>query len=243
MGLPEFSFALRNTGQPGDTGRSAAAAPDWNQNDPDGPGYIKNRPFYADTPKWVEWLPETSILGADHVEAPGIFAPGKSYRVSMHLLRDGSETSEALGSPVELVAYVESNDEITVYVLGDSIVQRGNGDFVPTYGFSIATVVAGGAYQIAIGVQDQALTMSTFGVSAETMAGIGAGDVLLTSIEKLEDGIHKIDPKFLPDSASVSGSVHICDIGSADFDPTTLDFSQYAAGDVVLVVQNMGAES
>lgn len=49
------------------------------------------------------------------------------------------------------------------------------------------------------------------------------------------------------DAAGTTGAaatkVHIHDIGSADFDPSTLDFSQYAAGDVVLVVANMGGGS
>lgn len=34
--------------------------------------------------------------------------------------------------------------------------------------------------------------------------------------------------------------IHLYDIGSADFDPMALDFSQYSAGDVVLVVADMG---
>lgn len=40
--------------------------------------------------------------------------------------------------------------------------------------------------------------------------------------------------------SATMGGVKVLDIGSAAFDPTTLNFSQYAAGDVVLVVQNMG---
>lgn len=39
--------------------------------------------------------------------------------------------------------------------------------------------------------------------------------------------------------AAAIGSIKIMDIGSADFDPLALDFSQYAAGDVVLVVGDM----
>lgn len=37
-----------------------------------------------------------------------------------------------------------------------------------------------------------------------------------------------------------TNGIHIYDIGSAEFDPLALDFSQYAAGDVVLVVADMG---
>lgn len=38
---------------------------------------------------------------------------------------------------------------------------------------------------------------------------------------------------------TVEGKVHIYDIGSANLDLAALDFSQYAAGDVILVVGDM----
>lgn len=41
-------------------------------------------------------------------------------------------------------------------------------------------------------------------------------------------------------AGAASAKVHLYDIGSASFDPTALDFSVYGAGDVVLVVQDMG---
>lgn len=38
---------------------------------------------------------------------------------------------------------------------------------------------------------------------------------------------------------TVTGNIQIMDLGAGDFDITALDFSQYAAGDVVLVVGDM----
>lgn len=43
-------------------------------------------------------------------------------------------------------------------------------------------------------------------------------------------------------TASVAGNVRVMDIGSAGLDISTLDFSQYAAGDVILVVGDLAVE-
>lgn len=42
---------------------------------------------------------------------------------------------------------------------------------------------------------------------------------------------------------TVTGNIHVYDIGSAAFDPSTLDFSLYRPGDVILVVQDMEAST
>lgn len=44
-------------------------------------------------------------------------------------------------------------------------------------------------------------------------------------------------------TASVAGNVRVMDIGSEGLDISTLDFSQYAAGDVILVVADMGGDA
>lgn len=44
-------------------------------------------------------------------------------------------------------------------------------------------------------------------------------------------------------TASVAGNVRVMDIGSEGLDIATLDFSQYAAGDVILVVADMGGDA
>lgn len=42
--------------------------------------------------------------------------------------------------------------------------------------------------------------------------------------------------------STASGNIHVLDIGAAEFDPTAMDFSQYAAGDVILVVSDAVVE-
>lgn len=42
-----------------------------------------------------------------------------------------------------------------------------------------------------------------------------------------------------PKGGTGDANIKVVDIGSAEFDPSQLDFSGYSAGDVVLVVKDM----
>lgn len=226
-----------------DLSSGAAAVPDWEQNDPDGLGYIKNRPFYTGTPKWTEWMAKTAVTG-DGADAPGMFTKGKTYRVTLYVMRSGTTDHEQFGNATEFVAFQETYGGQTYCELGDGLVKSSAAGFVPAYGVAICTVIEDVSPIIALEITDKTLMMTTFGVSADT-AEIGDTDTILAHIEEYDDGVHKIDPKYLPDDigsggTSTTNGIHIHDIGSAEFDPSALDFSQYAAGDVVLVVQDMG---
>lgn len=55
--------------------------PDWNQNDPNAEGYIKNRPFYASGAK-VSIMPETAISNESLVDITEPLAVGNTYTVT-----------------------------------------------------------------------------------------------------------------------------------------------------------------
>lgn len=65
-------------------------------------------------------------------------------------------------------------------------------------------------------------------------------DLLATveDMDQLTDNVKEYMRQVIAGAATAK--VHLYDIGSASFDPTALDFSVYGAGDVVLVVQDMG---
>lgn len=55
---------------------------------------------------------------------------------------------------------------------------------------------------------------------------------LLATAKELEAAEQKIQE-------TCSGNIQIMDVGAEDFDFTAMDFSQYAAGDVILVVGDL----
>lgn len=64
---------------------------------------------------------------------------------------------------------------------------------------------------------------------------------LLAAAEDLEELTEEIMAQVRQVIAgAASATVHVYDIGSADLDVTALDFSVYGAGDVILIVQDMG---
>ncbi len=73
--------------------------------------------------------------------------------------------------------------------------------------------------------------------------GVSASLVFTGTVTRVKT----LDPKYLPGGFTGGGgsggggasNVHVLDIGSADLDVTELDLSNYANGDVLVIVQNM----
>ena len=210
------------------------AVPDYTQNDPNGAGYIKNRPcFFTGNVIEEEYV---SIPFSDGIAVvSNLLIAGDTYRVKIN---DVS---------VDLDAYANSYDGISFVNLGDNYADymeltNAGQTFNATYGIAVFSVDDGGM-MCRIECTDDALMKATFGLTDDDITS-GAFTVTITHLE--EEAV-KLDKRLLPDEivkgslsgAAGSASIKVVDIGSESFDPSQLDFSGYSAGDVVLVVQDM----
>ena len=211
------------------------AGADYDQNDPNGAGYIKNRPCFF-TGNVIE-EDYTSILFSDGgVNVSHLLVVGDTYRVKIN---DVSVDLDAYANIYDGISFVNLGDNFADYMESTDAGQT----FNATYGIAVFSVNAGGM-MCGIECTDDALMKATFGLTDDDLTS-GAFTVTITHVEA--EAV-KLDKRLLPDEivkGSMSGSagsasIKVVDIGSESFDPSQLDFSGYSAGDVVLVVQDMG---
>jgi hypothetical protein len=201
---------------------------DYAVNDPNQPGYIANRPCYF-TGKTIEetLMDAVSVeIGAEKNYSGKPMKAGETYRLTIK------------GITVELTAFTETADGVTGTVIGDSVAdfaaaqKDGAAPFVPKYGYSLYMVNT----MIALITTDKTGEMlrAAFGLTAEELAAKNASVTLTHPVPEAV----KLDKRLLPDDIGAS-SIKIIDTGSASFDPSGIDFTQYAPGDIILVVGNM----
>lgn len=206
---------------------------DYAVNDPNHLGYIANRPCYF-TGKTIE----ETLMNAVSVE----IGTGKNY--SGKPMKAGEKYRLTIkGTTVELTAFTETVDGVTATIIGDSYVdfaaaqEDGAAPFVPKYGYLLVVMSEGGESHLGLIPTDGTGEMlkAAFGLTAEELA---AKNVSVTLTHPVPETV-KLDKRLLPDDIGAS-SIKIIDTGSASFDPSGIDFTQYAPGDIILVVGNMG---
>lgn len=201
---------------------------DYAVNDPNHLGYIANRPCFF-TGKFIEetLLDAVSVeIGAGKNYSGKPMKAGETYRLTIK------------GTTVELTAFTETVDGVTGTIIGDSVADfsasQGDGaaPFVPKYGYLLYMVNT----TVAFITTDKTGEMlrAAFGLTAEELA---AKNVSVTLTHLTPETV-KLDKRLLPDDIGAS-SIKIIDTGSASFDPSGIDFTQYAPGDIILVVGNM----
>lgn len=94
--------------------------PDWNQNDPTAPDYVKNRPFWTDDPVETVLFGEQTVSVGDDLYAPlvgsGRFIAGETYIVIFD------------GVPFECVAWVSDEEDMeNVIIVGNGEIYGGSG--------------------------------------------------------------------------------------------------------------------
>ena len=205
---------------------------DYAVNDPNQPGYIANRPCYF-TGKTIE----ETLMDAVSVE----IGTGKNY--SGKPMKAGETYRLTIkGTTVELTAFTETADGVTCTIIGDSVADfsasQGDGaaPFVPKYGYLLGVMSEGGESNLGLIPTDGTGEMlkAAFGLTAEELA---AKNVSVTLTHPTPEAV-KLDKRLLPDDIGAS-SIKIIDTGSDSFDPSGIDFTQYAPGDIILVVGNM----
>lgn len=207
-----------------------APAPDYEVNDPNQPGYIANRPCYF-TGETIEDTVMDALsvpVGSPGSYSGEVMEAGERYKLTIK------------GTSVELTAYEETVEGMTGTAIGDSFVdfyaaESGGGSFVPTYGYLLGTLSSGGAPVVALIPTDGtgAMLMAAFGLTTEELA---AGSVAVTLTHLIPEAV-KLSKHLLPDGIGASSPVRVVDIGSGSL--SDIDFSNYKAGDIVLVVGNM----
>lgn len=201
---------------------------DYAVNDPNHLGYIANRPCFF-TGKFIEetLMDAVSVeIGAGKNYSGKPMKAGETYRLTIK------------GTTVELTAFTETADGVTATIIGDSYVdfaaaqEDGAAPFVPKYGYLLYMVNT----TVAFITTDQTGEMlrAAFGLTAEELA---AKNVSVTLTHPVPEAV-KLDKRLLPDDIGAS-SIKIIDTGSDSFDPSGIDFTQYAPGDIILVVGNM----
>lgn len=205
---------------------------DYAVNDPNHLGYIANRPCYF-TGKTIE----ETLMDAVSVE----IGTGKNY--SGKPMKAGETYRLTIkGTTVELTAFTETADGVTATIIGDSYVDfaaaqnDGAAPFVPKYGYLLVVMSKGGESHLGLIPTDGTGEMlkAAFGLTAEELA---AKNVSVTLTHPVPEAV-KLDKRLLPDDIGAS-SIKIIDTGSASFDPSGIDFTQYSPGDIILVVGNM----
>ena len=214
-------------------GKVRATDADYAVNDPNQLGYIANRPCYF-TGKFIEEILMDAVsveIGAKQAYSGKPMKAGEKYRLTIK------------GTTVELTAFTETVDGVTATIIGDSYVdsaaaqEDGAAPFVPKYGYLLAVMSEGGESYLGLIPTDGTGEMlkAAFGLTAEELA---ATNVSVTLTHPVPETV-KLDKRLLPDDIGTS-SIKIIDIGSGSFDPSGIDFTQYAPGDIILVVGNMG---
>ena len=202
---------------------------DYAVNDPNHLGYIANRPCYF-TGKTIEetLMDAVSVeIGAENNYSGKPMKAGETYRLTIK------------GTTVELTAFTETADGVTGTVSGDSVAdfgaaqKDGAAPFVPKYGYTL--YMANTTVAFAITDKTGEMLKAAFGLTAEELA---AKNVSVTLTHPVPEAV-KLDKRLLPDDIGAS-SIKIIDTGSASFDPSGIDFTQYSPGDIILVVGNMG---
>ena len=215
-------------------GKVRMTSVDYAVNNPNQTGYIANRPCYFTGNTIEEILMDAvsvEIGGAGQAYSGKPMKAGEKYRLTIK------------GTTVELTAFTETVNGVTVTMIGDSYVdfaaaqEEGAAPFVPKYGYLLCVTSEGGASNLAFFITDRTGEMlkAAFGLTEEELA---AGNVSVTLTHPVPEAV-KLDKRLLPDDIGAS-SIKIIDIGSGSVDPSGIDFTQYAPGDIILVVGNMG---
>ena len=210
-------------------GKVRMTSVDYAVNNPNQTGYIANRPCYFTGNTIEETLMDAvSVeIGAGQAYSGKPMEAGEKYRLTIK------------GTTVELTAFMETVEGVTATIIGDSVADfsasQGDGaaPFVPKYGYSLYMANTMVILIITDGTGEMLKT--AFGLTAEELA---AKNVSVTLTHPTPEAV-KLDKRLLPDDIGAS-SIKIIDIGSGSIDPSGIDFTQYAPGDIILVVGNMG---
>ena len=213
-------------------GKVRMTSVDYAVNNPNQTGYIANRPCYF-TGNTIEEILMDAVsveIGAGQAYSGKPMKAGEKYRLTIK------------GTTVELAAFTETVNGAAVTIIGDSCVdfvaaqEEGAAPFVPKYGYLFGVTSGGGASNLAFFITDETGEMlkAAFGLTAEELA---AKNVSVTLTHPVPETV-KLDKRLLPDDIGAS-SIKVIDIGSGSVDPSGIDFTQYAPGDIILVVGNM----
>ena len=209
-------------------GKVRMTSVDYAVNNPNQTGYIANRPCYFTGNTIEETLMDAvSVeIGAGQAYSGKPMEAGEKYRLTIK------------GTTVELTAFTETVNGVTATIIGDSYVdfaaaqKDGAAPFVPQYGYSLYMVNTTVAFITTDGTGE--MLKAAFGLTAEELA---AKNVSVTLTHPVPEAV-KLDKRLLPNDIGAS-SIKIIDIGSGSIDPSGIDFTQYAPGDIILVVGNM----
>ena len=210
-------------------GKVRMTSVDYAVNNPNQTGYIANRPCYF-TGNTIEEILMDAVsveIGTGQAYSRKPMEAGEKYRLTIK------------GTTMELTAFTETVDGVTGTIIGDSVADfsasQGDGaaPFVPKYGYSLYMVNTTVDFISTDGTGE--MLKAAFGLTAEELA---AKNVSVTLTHPVPETV-KLDKRLLPDDIGAS-SIKIIDIGSGSLDPSGIDFTQYAPGDIILVVGNMG---
>ena len=209
-------------------GKVRMTSVDYAVNNPNQTGYIANRPCYFTGNTIEETLMDAVSVesGAGQAYSGKPMEAGEKYRLTIK------------GTTVELTAFTETVNGVTATIIGDSYVdfaaaqKDGAAPFVPRYGYSLYMVNTTVAFITTDGTGE--MLKAAFGLTAEELA---AKNVSVTLTHPVPEAV-KLDKRLLPNDIGAS-SIKIIDIGSGSIDPSGIDFTQYAPGDIILVVGNM----
>ena len=201
-------------------GRVGGSGGDWAQNDQSSAAYIKNRPCY-DNVEEITWSAEdeTDSFAATLIDS----GTGESKQITFHKISDRLPCAEDFdGHPMHFTAGIAGFD---IEALDKrAFLEHDDGNL---YGYYLCYFMAArrtGAFSVSF---DGELSGDAPSTGLYVAAKVDLTYVRLTLGQK-----KRLDVGLLPEGTS---PVKVVDIGSADFDPSTFDFSQFQPGDVILI--------
>lgn len=216
----------------------AGGGGDWLQHDPGAENYIKNRPCYNNR-EVITWDGDTT--GLETFTATAVSTEdGQVSQLAFYRISERTPAAYDFdGNPLSVVTG-PSNIDLSIEAFSAGVFRESNGgilycDFVL---FEILIAKRTGDFHIKPedtmnGENDVTGTIPATGFYVYGSGGMKRFSATVGQLKKL-------DPALLPEG--ISGR-HVVDIGSGELDMSTLDFSNYAAGDEILIVGNMTSSS
>lgn len=218
------------------------SVPDYSQNDPNGPGYIANRPCYIG--------PTTEVL---EFENASLSLNIESYNVwpGSEPLVAGDDYKLTINNVTVTLTAAAMEGDAFVYI-GDNYEElEANPDLVPEYGFILGTMTLDGIHYYVIIDTDSALFFSTFNITSDYLGPDYIPNVTLVHVKQ---EIEKLDRRMLPDDLMApststpspepaTNTFKVVDMDTVSGGITDVDFSQFAVGDVILIVSSGSAAS
>lgn len=212
----------------------AGGGGDWLQHDPGAENYIKNRPCYNNR-EVITWDGDTT--GLETFTATAVSTEdGQVSQLAFYRISERTPAAYDFdGNPLSVVTG-PFNIDLSIEAFSAGVFRESNGGILYCDFAFFELLIAKRTGDFHIKPEDTLNGKNdvTGTIPATGFYVYGSGG--MKSFSATVGQLKKLDPALLPEGTS---PVKVIDIGDAQADPASIDFSTYKAGDVILVVGDM----